>query len=179
MNQLHQATLLFALAVTSLSTLVSCKPESSSTTAAETTDVATKPSEGEAVFKDAATGQLFKSYTTLRTALVDSDAAAAKAAAANIRSDDPAVTEATKPIAATDDLKAQRASFPTLVAALIPVFQQALAKGKIVIQHCPMAAGGKGADWISESTTIRNPYLGSAMLDCGEVTKTLTAGSTP
>lgn len=40
----------------------------------------------------------------------------------------------------------------------------------LYIQHCPMADGNKGADWLSENTEIRNPYFGSAMLTCGEVT---------
>ncbi|MEO5915396.1 MAG: DUF3347 domain-containing protein [Luteolibacter sp.] len=178
MNRLHPMTLLFVLATTALTALVSCKPESSSTSAV-TPESATIPDGDGVVFKDAATYRLFKSYIALKTALVKSDASAAKAAAAGIDSEVPAVTEATKAIAATGDLKAQRASFQTLVAALVPIFQQNLAGGRISIQHCPMAMGGKGADWISESTAIRNPYYGESMLECGEVTKSLTAGSIP
>jgi len=36
-------------------------------------------------------------------------------------------------------------------------------------QYCPM----KKAYWISEITTIKNPYLGSEMPDCGKITETL------
>jgi Cu(I)/Ag(I) efflux system membrane fusion protein len=37
--------------------------------------------------------------------------------------------------------------------------------------HCPMADSNKGADWLSTSKEIRNPYFGQSMLTCGEVTK--------
>ena len=171
----HPATLLLVLATASLTGLAACKPEQATTKAPDATaEAAAVPEQGDAVFKDAASDQLFKSYSKLRTALVKSDAAAAKAAAAEIKSADPAVSTPAAAIAATDDLKAQRVSFQTLVAGLIPVFEQNLTGGTIHIQHCPMAMAGKGADWISESTTILNPYYGNAMLACGEVTKTIT-----
>lgn len=40
----------------------------------------------------------------------------------------------------------------------------------LYIQHCPMADSNNGADWLSKDSKIRNPYYGSAMLTCGEVT---------
>ena len=40
-------------------------------------------------------------------------------------------------------------------------------------QFCPMANNNKGAYWISESKTIRNPYFGDKMLTCGETKETL------
>jgi len=33
-----------------------------------------------------------------------------------------------------------------------------------------MADDNKGADWLSLEKEIRNPYFGSGMLTCGEVT---------
>ena len=42
-------------------------------------------------------------------------------------------------------------------------------KEKVYMQHCPMAFGNKGADWLSSTTEILNPYLPKKMLDCGEV----------
>lgn len=41
---------------------------------------------------------------------------------------------------------------------------------KLYVQHCPMADNDQGADWLSLSEEIRNPYYGEAMLTCGEVT---------
>ena len=46
--------------------------------------------------------------------------------------------------------------------------------GKTVYyQFCPMAKNGKGAYWLSESQTIRNPYFGDKMMDCGDTKETL------
>lgn len=43
---------------------------------------------------------------------------------------------------------------------------------ELYIQHCPMAHGD-GADWISDKKAVENPYYGSSMLKCGEVTTTI------
>jgi Cu(I)/Ag(I) efflux system membrane fusion protein len=46
--------------------------------------------------------------------------------------------------------------------------------GKTVYyQFCPMAKNGKGAYWLSESQTIRNPYFGDKMMDCGDTKETM------
>jgi Protein of unknown function (DUF3347) len=34
---------------------------------------------------------------------------------------------------------------------------------------CPMANDGKGAIWLSEVKEIKNPYMGSKMMTCGEI----------
>ncbi|QBA64534.1 efflux RND transporter periplasmic adaptor subunit [Muriicola soli] len=39
----------------------------------------------------------------------------------------------------------------------------------LYILHCPMANDNKGADWLSSSKEIRNPFYGEAMLTCGSV----------
>ncbi|RYF85874.1 MAG: DUF3347 domain-containing protein, partial [Chitinophagaceae bacterium] len=39
----------------------------------------------------------------------------------------------------------------------------------VYVQYCPM----KKATWLSSEKQIRNPYYGSSMLTCGEVTETL------
>ena len=44
---------------------------------------------------------------------------------------------------------------------------------KLYLIHCPMYNDGKGADWISNSKQINNPYLGQKMPDCGKVQKEL------
>lgn len=41
----------------------------------------------------------------------------------------------------------------------------------VYVKHCPMANNNKGADWISTFKEIKNPYFGSSMLTCGEITK--------
>lgn len=41
----------------------------------------------------------------------------------------------------------------------------------LYIIHCPMANNNMGADWLSTSKEVKNPYYGQSMLTCGEVTK--------
>lgn len=43
----------------------------------------------------------------------------------------------------------------------------------LFLQHCPMANDDKGADWLSKEDQVLNPYYGSSMLKCGDVTKTI------
>lgn len=42
-------------------------------------------------------------------------------------------------------------------------------KEKVYLLHCPMAFNDAGADWLSNTTEIKNPYFGSKMLTCGAV----------
>ncbi len=42
-------------------------------------------------------------------------------------------------------------------------------RAKVYLQHCPMAFKNKGADWLSNSSEIENPYLPKMMLDCGVI----------
>jgi Cu(I)/Ag(I) efflux system membrane fusion protein len=43
----------------------------------------------------------------------------------------------------------------------------------LYVMHCPMANNNKGADWLSTTKEVRNPYYGKSMLTCGEVSKEL------
>ncbi len=43
----------------------------------------------------------------------------------------------------------------------------------LYLQHCPMAFNNKGADWLSLSKEIKNPYFGASMLTCGKTKKTI------
>lgn len=45
----------------------------------------------------------------------------------------------------------------------------------IYYQYCPMAMDNNGAAWLSASSEIKNPYLPTTMLECGEVKDTLNA----
>ncbi len=39
------------------------------------------------------------------------------------------------------------------------------------VAHCPMAFDNRGAEWLQRGVTINNPYFGSAMLRCGDITE--------
>jgi hypothetical protein len=118
-------------------------------------------------------------YMTLKDALVSSDVAVAKTTATELSTSltsekmDEKMIEAANLIASSDDLNSQRAAFKTITDGLI----EALKANKIVegvfVQYCPMAFDNTGANWISMSEEIRNPYYGDMMLKCGKVTEQL------
>ena len=79
----------------------------------------------------------------------------------------------TEAISSTKDLAKQRKHFITLsneMASLIKVSKYDTA---VYLQFCPMANGGKGANWISKENAIKNPYYGASMLSCGKVLETI------
>jgi hypothetical protein len=73
-------------------------------------------------------------------------------------------------ISSTKDLKKQREYFVDLSSNIATVAKTLkLGNQPIYLQFCPM----KKAAWLSSDKQIRNPYYGSSMLTCGEVTETL------
>ena len=72
----------------------------------------------------------------------------------------------------TTDPKIQREFFESLSEQMIELAKSSeLTSGNLFLQHCPMANGNKGANWLSISEEIRNPYFGDKMLKCGSVTE--------
>lgn len=73
-------------------------------------------------------------------------------------------------IAEISDLKKQRTifiSFSSNMAAVAKAVK--LSDQPVYVQYCPM----KKASWLSSEKAIKNPYYGSSMLTCGEVTDTI------
>jgi hypothetical protein len=66
----------------------------------------------------------------------------------------------------------QREHFGSLSANMYAVLK-AFKTNNVAIyqQYCPM----EKKTWLSESTAIKNPYLGKKMLDCGRTTETFKA----
>ena len=84
------------------------------------------------------------------------------------------VQEMLDAISRNDNLENQRAHFVILSENMIAITSNIDSLGQtIYVQHCPMADSNKGADWLSLSSEVRNPYYGDAMLTCGEVIKEL------
>lgn len=75
---------------------------------------------------------------------------------------------------AEDDLGEQRRQFGFLSQALINTLTVFGAGEQLLVQHCPMAFSGEGANWISRQAAILNPYYGDAMLTCGSTIDTLS-----
>ncbi len=69
-----------------------------------------------------------------------------------------------------EGLEEIRQGFIQLSAVMIRIAQNYKSLDeRLYIQHCPMANNDEGADWLSFTEEIRNPYYGSEMLGCGEI----------
>ncbi|MEQ9441412.1 MAG: efflux RND transporter periplasmic adaptor subunit [Cyclobacteriaceae bacterium] len=132
---------------------------------------------------------LLRPYLALKDALVASDAGAArtqaqvmatqsgkinpqllsKEAASYWAERQSALQEHTSAIASTNNIDTQRRHFKPLSTEIIKLAQTFGAEETLYVQHCPMADHDQGADWLSTSKTIRNPYYGDMMLTCGNV----------
>ena len=126
-------------------------------------------------------------YFELKDALVNSNATEAmNAAKASLKTMPQAdlqgmaaahfkkVKEMLEAISNNENLENQRAHFVILSENMIAITANIDSLGNTVyIQHCPMADSNKGADWLSLSSEVRNPYYGEAMLTCGEVKEKL------
>jgi len=74
-------------------------------------------------------------------------------------------------------IEAKRKEFEMISDALWSLTRTVRYDGeKIYYQFCPMAFDNKGAYWLSNQATIRNPYFGDEMLECGKVEDSLDYG---
>ncbi len=127
--------------------------------------------------------QLLSSYFNIKNALVAGDATSAATNAGEFLKkvntiDYKILSENNIHILAKDagkitetkDLSKQRLVFASLSANMASIAKSLkLTTQPVYLQYCPM----KKASWLSAEKEIRNPYYGSAMLTCGEVTDTL------
>ncbi|MBD3660738.1 MAG: DUF3347 domain-containing protein, partial [Arenibacter algicola] len=74
---------------------------------------------------------------------------------------------------ATKDVGEQRVYFKSLSKNMFEVIKDSKSETPVYYQFCPMADGGKGANWLSLEEDIRNPYYGSQMLSCGKTIETI------
>lgn len=81
--------------------------------------------------------------------------------------------EDAKHISETQDVKHQRDYFMTLSKNMYELLKVSKVETPTYYQFCPMANGGKGANWLSKENTIKNPYYGSQMLSCGKTIETI------
>ncbi len=129
-------------------------------------------------FKDEKMKNAFQHYIHVRTALTNTDAKEAKMGADMLLKSLAAVTgnetalAAVTALASAEGIDAQRVAFSDLSEAMIVLTKGNLASGELYIARCPMALNG-GANWISSSNEIANPYFGDRMMKCGSITETL------
>ena len=67
----------------------------------------------------------------------------------------------------------QREHFIALSKNMYELIKAAKPAETVYYQFCPMANDGKGANWLSKESAIKNPYYGSQMLSCGKVVETI------
>ena len=63
----------------------------------------------------------------------------------------------------------QRKQFIALSEAMTQVVSLFGVGQTVFSQFCPMANNNQGASWLSLEKTIRNPYFGNSMLNCGSI----------
>ncbi|MEB0248547.1 MULTISPECIES: DUF3347 domain-containing protein [unclassified Mucilaginibacter] len=67
----------------------------------------------------------------------------------------------------------QREHFEMLSQDMVDLVKLFGAGQPLYVDHCPMYNNNKGADWLSETKAIKNPYLGTKMPTCGSVKEEL------
>ena len=67
----------------------------------------------------------------------------------------------------------QREHFETLSDEVYELVKATGAGQKLYYTNCPMYNNNKGANWLSETKEVKNPYLGLAMSTCGSVKEEL------
>ena len=83
------------------------------------------------------------------------------------------LTTDAKSISETQDIKKQRMVFMSLSKNMYDLIKVAKYETPVFYQFCPMADGGKGANWLSKDNAIKNPYYGSQMMSCGKTVETI------
>jgi Cu(I)/Ag(I) efflux system membrane fusion protein len=76
------------------------------------------------------------------------------------------VRAAVNPLAQAHDLRAVREAFGGLSEAIIAFVGDTL-NDDLAVAYCPMAH----KSWLQRGQTIRNPYFGKAMADCGRIVR--------
>lgn len=67
----------------------------------------------------------------------------------------------------------QREHFEMLSQDMVDLVKLFGAGQPLYVDHCPMYNHNKGANWLSETRAIKNPYLGSTMPTCGSIKEEL------
>lgn len=136
---------------------------------------------------------VFTNYFAVKDALVKTDGSSASLQAKNLLAALKAVkmdllspeehavwmkvmkdlTNDTEHILGTKDPAHQREHFASLSANMYELIKVSKPATPVYFQHCPMYNDGKGADWLSKESAIKNPYYGSQMMNCGKTVETI------
>ncbi|MEO6611776.1 MAG: DUF3347 domain-containing protein [Chitinophagaceae bacterium] len=164
-------------------------------TTTSSVDTRTTAPEPVATGKDSASiQQILDNYLQIKNALTNDNGKAASSAAGELKSslanfnkttlagdqlkmyteaESEALEHAEHIAANAGNLKHQRFHFSDLSTVIYDLVKEFGNGQQLYYDHCPMFNDGKGADWLSETKQIKNPYYGKAMLSCGTVKETL------
>ncbi|WP_114754346.1 DUF3347 domain-containing protein [Flavobacterium glaciei] len=78
-----------------------------------------------------------------------------------------------KNISETQDIERQREIFIPFSKSMYELIKVAKYETPVYLQFCPMANDGKGANWLSKESAVKNPYYGSQMMTCGKTVETI------
>ncbi len=73
----------------------------------------------------------------------------------------------------TKEVSHQRDHFTSLSENMYKLIKTGKPSETVYYQHCPMFNDGKGANWLSKISAVKNPYYGAQMLSCGKTTETI------
>ena len=76
-------------------------------------------------------------------------------------------------ISETQAVAHQREHFASLSKNMYALMKVSKSETETYYQFCPMYNKGKGANWLSKDSEIKNPYYGSQMLSCGRTQETI------
>lgn len=136
---------------------------------------------------------VFDSYFSLKDALVKTDGNVASAKAKDLETAINSVKmdklpmnvhtvwmkvlndlkEDAEHINGTKDIAHQRDHFMSLSKNMYDLIKVSKPAETVYYQFCPMANDGKGANWLSKESGVKNPYYGSQMLTCGKTVETI------
>lgn len=139
---------------------------------------------------------LFDNYFSIKDALVSSDVSMAASKAASMVISIKAVdmgklsseehnawmkvtndlTNSVGKISKSKNVSQQRQALALLSKSMYELAKESNQAVPVFYQHCPMFNNGKGANWLSKESAIKNPYYGNKMLTCGSVTETINNG---
>ncbi|MGV3685084.1 MAG: DUF3347 domain-containing protein [Daejeonella sp.] len=185
-------TIILSLTLASI-LFVACNNDGSNKQLSDST-ATTGTTEKEASPANTPVSNILVSYLELKNALTkdnDTDAASAATELANsLKGFDQSTLNAEQTEVYTDieadalehaehiasnkgNIVHQREHFETLSAEMYELVKVTGAGQKLYYTNCPMYNDNKGANWLSETKEISNPYLGQAMLTCGSVKEEL------
>lgn len=172
-------------------TTISCKEEKKEDVAPVAKEIpVNEDSEAEKTASTNASDAILENYLKVKDALVadnqEEAASAGKLLVANFQNFDKSQYSSEEQQELTDIIEDaqehaehiaespidhQREHFDILSKDVIDMIAITGTGKKLYQTFCPMYNNNKGAQWLSSTKDIQNPYYGSKMMDCGEIQK--------